>query len=157
MATNDALIEQLRTLVGAPAVTADLDFSRWITAEVMITLAQLRPALEACRDAGYFLETITGLDFVDTNELVYQVNRYEPRCRIALRLLCGKDQKVPTVSDIFSSALWQEREVWEFFGIRFTDHPDLKPLLLPEDTDFHPLQKDFGKVHAYRRRDEIYG
>lgn len=157
MAKKDALIENLRALLGENAVEADPDCSQGIVAQAVVTLAQLGDAMQACRDAGYYLDSITGLDFTDTNELVYHVNCPEPGCRMALRLLCGKDQSVPSVSGIYSSALWQEREVWEFFGIEFTDHPDLKPLLLPEDADFHPLKKDFGKVHAYCRREEIYG
>ncbi len=55
------------------------------------------------------------------------------------------------MSDIFPSALWLEREVHDFFGIAFGNHPDLRPLLLPEDADYHPLRKTFGKVYALSR------
>ena len=122
-----------------------------------LPLAGLRDVADACEATGFYLESITGLDFRDTAELVYHLNCYEPRSRLALRVLCGHEEPVPTLSDIFSSALWQEREVHEFFGVPFKDHPDPRPLLLPEDADYHPLQKTFGKVYAYRERKEVYG
>ena len=110
----------------------------------------------ACNEAGLFLESITGLDFEDTAELVYHFNCYESRSRFSLRVLFGHDEKLPTLSGIFSTAVWQEREVREFFGFQFDGHPDHRNLLLPEDADYHPLRKTFGKVAAYRKREEIY-
>jgi NADH-quinone oxidoreductase subunit C len=47
---------------------------------------------------------------------------------------------------VFPGANWHERETHDFFGIVFLGHPDLSPLLLPEDADFHPLRKDFPGV-----------
>jgi NADH-quinone oxidoreductase subunit C len=70
--------------------------------------------------------------------------------------MCGHDETPPTISTIFSSAAWLEREVHEFFGIQFIGNIDLRPLLLPEDTEINPLKKTFGIVAAYRKRDEIY-
>jgi NADH-quinone oxidoreductase subunit C len=51
---------------------------------------------------------------------------------------------VPTISHVHPGANWHERESHDFFGIIFTGHPGLLPLLLPEDADFHPLRKDYG-------------
>jgi NADH-quinone oxidoreductase subunit C len=120
-------------------------------------MGKLHDVMAAFGEAGFFLETLTGLDFQDTQELVYYLNCYEARSRFAVRLLCGHDQSPPTVSDLFAGATWLEREVHEFYGIRFADSPDMRNLLLPEDADFHPLKKTFGNVHAYHRREEIYG
>jgi len=53
-----------------------------------------------------------------------------------------KKPEVPSISSIFSGAEWHEREAFDFYGIRFTGHPDLVPLLLPEDVDYHPLMKE---------------
>jgi NADH-quinone oxidoreductase subunit C len=50
--------------------------------------------------------------------------------------------EVPSISSIFSGAAWHERECFDFHGIIFINHPDLKPLLLPDDADFHPLRKE---------------
>lgn len=151
------VIEKLRDLLPESALSFDEAYRTGIALSARVPMDKLREAAVAFDAGGYYLESITGLDFLDTAELVYHLNCYEPRSRIALRVLCGYEQPPPTVSDIFHSALWLEREVHDFFGIAFGNHPDLRPLLLPEDADYHPLRKTFGKVSAYRERAEIYG
>jgi NADH-quinone oxidoreductase subunit C len=100
---------------------------------------------------------MTALDFQDTQEIVYHLNCYEPLSRVSVRVLVEHGAGLPTASGVFTAADWLEREVREFYGIPFDGHPDPRNLLLPEDADYHPLKKDFGKVHAYRTREEIYG
>lgn len=124
---------------------------------VLIPVSGIREAAAAIDKAGFFLETITGLDFEDTRELVYHFNLYRERSRVAVRVLCGQDQTPESISDIFRGAGWLEREVHEFFGIVFMGNPDLRPLLLPEDADYHPLLKNFGKTGAYHKREKIHG
>ena len=81
----------------------------------------------------------------DKFEVVYDYNHTGGElCRIVVR--CRLDRAnpdIPTISQIIPGANWHERETHDFFGINFTGHPDLSPLLLPEDADFHPLCKDF--------------
>lgn len=124
---------------------------------VSIPISGIRDAAGAFNDAGFFLEDIVCIDFEDTLELVYRFNRYDAGSRVVVRLLCGRDQAPATISDIFRGAAWLEREVHDFFGIKFSGNSDLRPLLLPEDADYHPLLKDFGKVGAYLKREKIYG
>ena len=157
MAKKDELLQKLRAMLPEATVRSDEKYLAGAALSVQLPVARLRDAAGACEATGYYLESLTGLDFQDTMELVYHLNCYEPKSRLALRVLRGREEPVPTLSDIFSSALWLEREVREFFGVSFTEHPDPRPLLLPEDADYHPLQKTFGKVHAYREREEIYG
>jgi NADH-quinone oxidoreductase subunit C len=51
--------------------------------------------------------------------------------------------ELPTILHVFPGANWHERETHDFFGIRFLGHPNLTPFLLPEDSNFHPLRKDY--------------
>ena len=81
----------------------------------------------------------------DPMEVVYDYNITSGElCRVVIRCKVQRSNpEVPTISSISSGANWHERETHDFFGIKFTGHPDLSPLLLPEDADFHPLLKDF--------------
>ena len=81
----------------------------------------------------------------DPLEVVYDYNITGGElCRVVIRCKMPRSNpEVPTISAICSGANWHERETHDFFGIKFTGHPDLSPLLLPEDADFHPLLKDF--------------
>jgi len=77
-------------------------------------------------------------------EVVYDYNNTAVLCRIVVRARIPRaNPEIPTISKIFAGADWHERETHDFFGIRFLGHPNLAPLLLPEDADFHPLLKDF--------------
>ena len=157
MSNREKITQKLQAMLPEDAVCKDESFQAGVAFSAQVPLARLRDAVKECDEAGYYLESITALDFQDTSELVYHLNCYEPRARIAIRVLCGHDQSPATVSDIYPSALWQEREVHDFYGILFEDSPDMRALLMPEDADYYPLKKTFGMVHAYHKRDEIYG
>jgi NADH-quinone oxidoreductase subunit C len=82
---------------------------------------------------------------VDDLEVVYDFNHYDELCRVVIRTRVPRDNpEVPTISEVYPGANWHERETHDFFGIKFAGHPDLSPLLLPEDADYHPLLKDFS-------------
>lgn len=81
----------------------------------------------------------------DEIEVVYDFNRFSSRHRVVLRVRTPRSHpQVPTILNIYPIAHWHEREAHDFFGIVFTGHSYLVPLLLPEDADFHPLLKDYG-------------
>ena len=103
-------------------------------------------AAEILSRENFFIEAITGVDWIDEQQLevVYDFNHFEELCRVAIRTRTDRSNpEVPTISHIYQGANWHERETHDFFGIKFSGHPNLEPLLLPEDADFHPLLKDF--------------
>ena len=59
--------------------------------------------------------------------------------------LATNDLTVESLANIWRSADWLEREVYDLFGVRFLNHPDLKRILNPDDWDVHPLRKDFSR------------
>lgn len=124
--------------------------------EISAQSGQVPPLAQACRRAGFFLESITAADFTEGPVAVYQFNAYESVSRIQVKVRLARGESLCSISSVYDSALWYEREVFDFFGIHFDNHPDLRRLLLPEDADFHPLLKEYGKVHAFRSAKEIY-
>ena len=76
-------------------------------------------------------------------EVVYQLLSLHFNFRLRVKLLVKDGDPVPSVSRVFSSASWYEREVWDMYGIHFSDHPDLRRLLTDYGFHGHPLRKDF--------------
>lgn len=108
---------------------------------------QILEAVAIVDEAGFFIESITGVDWIKEGQLevIYDFCRYDfDLCRVVIRTRVDRNNpEVPTITGIYTGANWHERETHDFFGIKFAGHPHLVPLLLPEDADFHPLLKDF--------------
>ncbi len=98
-----------------------------------------------------FLMCLSGVDNgKETLGVVYHLYSMEHRHRLALKTdLPAADPKLSTVSDIWPTANWHEREAWDMYGIVFENHPDLRRILLPEDYPGHPLRKDFKVPEFY--------
>ncbi|MFH1287316.1 MAG: NADH-quinone oxidoreductase subunit C [bacterium] len=94
-----------------------------------------------------FMTDLTALDFPDRGvrfEVVYNLFSISQSKRIFVKANVGLDDLVvPSVTGLWASANWAEREVYDMFGIKFSGHPNLKRLLMPEDFDGHPLRKEF--------------
>ncbi len=115
--------------------------------DVLCAPDQVVQAARIMDESGFFLEAITGVDWIkdDKLEVIYDYNQYgQEQCRVVVRTLIPRSEpEIPTISDVMPSANWHERETHDFYGIKFIGHPHLIPILLPEDADFHPLLKDF--------------
>ena len=89
---------------------------------------------------------ICGVDFPDRDprfEVVYQLLSLAQNQRLRVKVETDEDTPVPSVTGIFSSAGWFEREIWDLFGISFSGHPDLRRILTDYGFEGHPLRKDF--------------
>lgn len=96
--------------------------------------------------AGFALDAVTGVDWLAQNQLEVVYDYFHPLTSLRVVVRCRIPRsapELPTISNVFPGANWHERETHDFFGIRFLGHPNLKPFLLPEDADFHPLLKDY--------------
>ncbi|MHB1307428.1 MAG: NADH-quinone oxidoreductase subunit C [Limisphaerales bacterium] len=137
----------------APAVTAPpapvriADFAKQgVHLEVTTRPGEVVVAAALMDEAGYAIDAVTGVDWIaqDQMEVVYDYFHPLTGERVAVRTRVPRGEpELPTISPLFPGANWHERETHEFFGIRFAGHPNLTPLLLPEDATFHPLRKDF--------------
>ncbi len=103
--------------------------------------------------ALYFdqLACLTGLDERKENDcftVVYNLFSFIHRHKVNLRVRT-QGVPVPSVTKIWGAANWHEREAYDLFGIKFSAHPDLRRILLPEDWEGHPLQKDYTAQEKY--------
>ena len=92
------------------------------------------------------LTDLTAVDYpsrLQRFELVYQLLSIENNKRVRIICSINDGQIVPSVTGIYKSAEWPEREVWDMYGLFFSDHPDLRRLLTDYGFEGHPLRKDF--------------
>jgi NADH-quinone oxidoreductase subunit C len=109
--------------------------------------ADIEEAASLMDGRGYALEAISAIDWPaeEAMELIYDFNRMAGGGRVAIRVRVPREApEIPSISKIFGGADWYEREAREMFGILFSGHLNLVPLVLPEDADFHPLRKDYA-------------
>jgi NADH-quinone oxidoreductase subunit C len=98
------------------------------------------------------LSNLSGVDYPKLGhiQIVYHLLSYQLRHDFVLKVNASRDNPVvPTVSDVWSAADWQEREVFDLLGVTFEGHPDLRRILMPEDWPGHPLRKDFVEPQEY--------
>jgi NADH-quinone oxidoreductase subunit C len=136
-----------------PAALADAKFDR---GELTLTIAagQIRAAAATVQAAGYnFFEDMTAVDWFPSSprfQLSYHIVSHTYKERIRLRVLVDGDAPaVESITSVWPSANFYEREVFDLFGIRFDGHPNLRRILMPDDWQGHPLRKDYP-VEGYR-------
>lgn len=116
------------------------------------------------------LNCISGVDYFEPDEkkaekagwephfeVLYHLSSLVHRHRLVLRATLprwkddvqGRLPEVPSVTGIWKTALWHEREVFDLSGVRFAGHPDLRRILCPEDWEGHPLRKDYEMPIEY--------
>ena len=92
------------------------------------------------------LVDVCGVDYPDRDprfDVVYHLLSISNNLRICVQAGVDEEGSIPSVSALYSSAGWYEREVWDLYGVYFTDHPDLRRILTDYGFEGHPLRKDF--------------
>ncbi len=175
--SGQAFLDRLKQKFGERIVGANLEaIDPWI---------EVAPGgiVELCRylrdepDLRFnMLNCISGVDYFEPDakkaakvdwqphiEVVYHMSSLPNKQSIVLKVMVprwkgdkpGELPEVPSVSEVWNTANWHEREVFDLIGVRFTGHPDLRRILCPEDWVGHPLRKDYEmplEYHGIRGR-----
>jgi NADH-quinone oxidoreductase subunit C len=99
-----------------------------------------------------WLRCLTGLDYVADGKMAvcYDLWSFDHRHTFAVKGYCGRETpRLPTVTDLWAAADWQEREAFDLCGIVFDGHPDLRRILCADDWVGHPLRKDYVFPREY--------
>jgi len=109
-----------------------------------------------------YLTSLCGIHFPERELLgvVYQLHNLQANMRLRLKILFPeKEPVVQSITSIFAGANWMERETYDFFGIQFDGHPDLRRILNVEDMIMFPLRKEFPLEDQVRndKNDSMFG
>lgn len=115
---------------------------------VTVSLDDFRQVMEFCHEdlALNFMVDASSVDNMGEDPrflMVYELATVEDSIHLRVKVAIDEGVEVPTVSDLWATADWHEREVYDMMGIRFSGHPDLRRILMWEGYPFHPLRKEF--------------
>jgi NADH-quinone oxidoreductase subunit C len=98
------------------------------------------------------LSSVTAVDWWPKKlrfEVVYHLHSIKNNRRLRLKLRVEEGEEADSVTHIWTTANWYEREVFDLFGISFRNHPNLERIMMPADWEGHPLRKDYP-IHGYK-------
>ncbi|MDQ2898946.1 MAG: NADH-quinone oxidoreductase subunit C [Acidobacteriota bacterium] len=151
MPRETMLPEELQAYPDAVAVTDSIVTGKYDRKELTLEIESSN-IVEVCRkmkrDRQYIrLSTVTAVDRYPAEprfEVVYHLHSHARRERLRLKCrILGTDPVIDSVTGVWRSANWYEREVFDLFGITFRNHPDLTRIMMPADWEGHPLRKDY--------------
>jgi NADH-quinone oxidoreductase subunit C len=143
--TAAQMVQALKEKFG-DAIVATTEFRGEQT--VSVKLESLKPLLRHCRgelDFDYLID-VSSVDHHESEprfELVYELYGLGHHQHLRVKAPVPEESETPTVSDLWATANWHEREVFDMMGIGFDGHPDLRRILMWEGYPFHPLRKEF--------------
>jgi NADH-quinone oxidoreductase subunit C len=112
----------------------------------------------------HFLTDLAAIHFPDNDDehqfaVVYQLHNWFENVRIRVKTYLPENPEVDTITDLFLSANWMEREAWDFYGIKFNGHPQLKRILNMDEMVSHPMRKEFPMEDSGRtdKDDRFFG
>lgn len=110
----------------------------------------------------HFLTDLTGMQTEDEKHLgvIYHLHNMPKNIRLRIKTFFPMDKpEIPTATDLWDGANWMERETFDFYGVRFKGHPNLRRILNVDEMDIHPLRKEFPLEDQTRddKKDKMFG
>lgn len=138
---------------------SDIDISKNSSSTCIINLSdssKLEKTVKDLKGMGFdMLQSVTGCDYISYIDLTYHFYSTEFSKKLILKTkVYDSINKIQTLSFLYKSAIWLEREVFDLLGIKFENHPDLRRILLPESFKGYPLKKNYVQDDARLRWNE---
>jgi NADH-quinone oxidoreductase subunit C len=143
----------LRRLLEVHAAAVQSTHGNFGDATALVEPSRLVDVMRFLRDDAEcqfeMLTDVTAVDYLGEDprfEMVYHLYSLAKNKRLRVKArVSEKRAEIATLCELWPSANWMEREVWDLYGIRFAGHPDLRRILLYEEFEGHPLRKDYPK------------
>jgi NADH-quinone oxidoreductase subunit C len=158
--------DRLKTKFGEAIVSAEMHYDFPVFVIKKDRILEVIDFLKGDEEMGFqFLTTLCGLHFPDADAsmqfgMMYQLHNMRKNHRIRLKVYTtANDMEFPTLTKLFATANWMEREAYDFFGFTFKGHPDLRRVLNVEDMNYFPLRKEYPLEDATRedKNDKMFG
>jgi len=163
--TNEAVLSEMQTKFGDKVIAHSEEYGMLILEIASDANVEIMQYIK--ENASWkmtFLTTLCGIHYPEKsgNELcvMYQLHSMEHNYRLRLKAYIPiANPKIKSVSGIFASANWQERQEYDFFGIEFEGHPDLRRILNMDEMDYFPMRKEYKLEDGTRedKEDKFFG
>lgn len=113
---------------------------------LQVTITDLKKFLQYLQPFYQVLMDLTGVDYLQPEvrtKIVYWLHNPATMERLRIMVYAARGEAVSSVTDIWEGANWYERELYDLFGVHFEGHLDMKRILMPDDWQGHPLQRDY--------------
>ncbi|VVB84555.1 NADH-quinone oxidoreductase subunit C/D [uncultured archaeon] len=134
--------EELKQALPASVVSTGMQVEKPL---VLVKKEDLLEVAAKVKEMGFdHLSVVTGVDYVDRFEVIYNFFSYGKKENLVLKVVLDHEApEVGSLTSLWKGADWLERETYDLVGVRFTGHPNLTRILLPEGWKGHPLRKDY--------------
>jgi NADH-quinone oxidoreductase subunit C len=152
---KDAVVAAMADHAAVKGLEGLIVDAKWDRKELTLIVASetVVAAMKAAQAAGYnFLEDVTAVDWYPTEprfQISYSILSHSLKQRIRITARLDEGQSIESVTSVWPSANFYEREVFDLFGVPFTGHPNMKRIMMPDNWEGHPLRKDYP-VEGYR-------
>ena len=157
--------DKLKEKFGTAFISAEMDYDFPVFTLEKSVLYETLSFLKSEPDMNFnFLTTMAGIHYPDMKEkefcITYQLHNLFLNHRIRLKFYMPEsDMKVPSITHIWPTANWMERQEYDFFGFNFIGHPDLRRILNMDEMNYFPLRKQYPLEDGSRddKNDKLFG
>ena len=163
--TNEFLLEKLNEQFGSQILSAELPYGMLTITIAPGAIVEVLKWLNEDRILKFrFLTDICGSHYPDLKDqelcVIYHVQSMDNNARLRIKAyLPISNPEIPTATSLYSAANWMERETYDFYGVIFKGHPNLKRILNVDEMDYFPMRKEYPLEDQTRidKDDEMFG